>query len=333
MSSVDAAVDLRPGEEPAAAAPAPRSRRFSRRVREAGLGYLLLLPAFLVFAVFIFYPFFRNFYLGFFSTPLSPDQPKDFVGIDQYRDVLSSSEFLDSLKVTITFAIITVPVGIALGILLAVLAHQKLKGVGIYRMFFSSTVATSIAVASVIFGTLLSPQVGLLQGIQTEPSILQNADPIIDINLPVIRSFIPSVALVAVAVTTIWQNLGLSFILMSAGLQAVPEEVQEAAEVDGAGPWSRFWHITLPLLSPTIFFAFVVGSIFAFQTFGQIDLLTPRGGPLKSTNVLTYFIYDQLQFAKNDGKAAVLAIALFGVTLLLTLVQFSFLERRVSYER
>ena len=314
-------------------APAPRGRRFSRAVREAGRGYLLLLPAFLIFSVFIFYPFFRNFYLGFFSTPPFPGQPKNYVGLDQYKDVLTSSEFLDSLKVTVIFAVITVPVGIALGILLAVLAHQKLKGVAIYRAFFSSTVATSIAVASVIFGTLLSPQVGLLQGIQTEPSILQNPDPIINISLPVIRSFIPSVALTAVAVTTIWQNLGLSFILMSAGLQAVPDELQEAAEIDGAGPWTRFWSVTLPLLSPTIFFAFVVGSIFAFQTFGQIDLLTPRGGPLKTTNVLTYYIYDQLQFSKNDGKAAVLAIALFGVTLLLTLIQFQFLERRVSYER
>jgi len=332
MSSVDAAVDLSSREEVAAPTKPPRRRR-SRRAREAGLGYLLLLPAFLIFAVFIFYPFLRNFYLGFFSTPPFPGQPKDFVGIDQYRDVLSSSDFLDSLKITITFAIITVPVGIALGILLAVLAHQKLKGIAIYRTFFSSTVATSVAVAAVIFGTLLSPQVGLLQGLQTDPSILQNGSPLIDINLPVIKSFIPSVSLTAVAVTTIWQNLGLSFILMSAGLQSVPDELQEAAEIDGAGPWSRFRHVTLPLLSPTIFFAFVVGSIFAFQTFGQIDLLTPRGGPLKSTNVLTYFIYDQLQFAKNDGKAAVLAIALFGVTLLLTLVQFRFLERRVSYER
>ncbi|HKF90849.1 MAG TPA: sugar ABC transporter permease, partial [Acidimicrobiia bacterium] len=289
----DAALDLRPGEAPAVT-PAPRRRRFSRRAREAGLGYLLLLPAFVIFGVFVFYPFLRNFYLGFFSTPPFPGQPKNYVGLDQYRDVLSSSDFLDSLKTTITFAIITVPVGIALGILLAVLAHQKLRGIGIYRTFFSSTVATSIAVAAVIFGTLLSPQVGLLQGIQTEPSILQNPDPIVDISLPVIRSFIPSVSLVAVAVTTIWQNLGLSFILMSAGLQAVPDELQEAAEIDGAGPWSRFWRVTLPLLSPTIFFAFVVGSIFAFQAFGQIDLLTPRGGPLKTTNVLVYFIYDQL---------------------------------------
>jgi sn-glycerol 3-phosphate transport system permease protein len=332
VSSVDAALDLSHREE-VAAPPAPPRRRLSRRVREAGLAYLLLLPAFLIFAVFIFYPFIRNFYLGFFSTPPFPGQPKDFVGVDQYRDILSSSDFLDSLRITITFAIITVPVGIALGILLAVLAHQKLQGIAIYRTFFSSTVATSVAVAAVIFGTLLSPQVGLLQGLQTDPSILQNGSPLIDINLPVIRSFIPSVSLTAVAVTTIWQNLGLSFILMSAGLQSVPDELQEAAEIDGAGPWSRFWRVTLPLLSPTIFFAFVVGSIFAFQTFGQIDLLTPRGGPLNSTNVLTYFIYDQLQFAKNDGKAAVLAIALFGVTLVLTLIQFRFLERRVSYER
>jgi ABC-type sugar transport system permease subunit len=121
----DAAVDLRPGEAPAVAPP-PRKRRFSRAVREAGLGYLLLLPAFVIFSVFIFYPFLRNFYLGFFSTPPFPGQPKNYVGLDQYKDVLTSSEFLDSLKVTVIFAAITVPVGIALGILLAVLAHQKL---------------------------------------------------------------------------------------------------------------------------------------------------------------------------------------------------------------
>jgi len=144
-------------------------------VREAGLGYMLLLPAFLIFSVFVFYPFLaQTSYLGFFSTPPFPGQPKNYVGLDQYKDVLSSSDFLDSLKTTITFAINHGASEIALRILLAVLAHQKLKGIGLYRTFFSSTVATSIAVAAVIFGTLLSPQVGLLQGIQTEPSILQN---------------------------------------------------------------------------------------------------------------------------------------------------------------
>lgn len=296
---------------------APRKRRFSRSTREAGLAYLLILPALTIFAIFIFYPFFKNFYLGFYKTPPFPGLPKRFVGLDQYRDVLTSSDFLNSLRTTVTFALLTVPVGIALGIGLAVLAHQRLKGVGVYRMIFSSTVATSVAVASVIFGTLLNPQVGLLPwlGIQTDPPILEN----------------PSWALLAVAITTIWQNLGLSFILMSAGLQAIPDELLEAAEVDGAGAWSRFRHVTLPLLSPTIFFAVVIGSIFAFQTFGQIDLLT-QGGPLKKTNVLTYFIYTELR-RPDDGKAAVLAIALFGVTLVLTLIQLRVLERRVTYER
>jgi ABC-type sugar transport system permease subunit len=117
---------------------------------------------------------------------------------------------------------------------------------------------------------------------------------------------------------------------MSAGLQSVPYDLLEAARVDGASAWSRFWHVTLPLLSPTIFFAVVIGSIFAFQTFGQIDLLT-QGGPLNKTNVLTYFIVTELD--GDPGKAAVLAVALFLLTLLLALAQIRILERRVTYER
>ena len=102
-----------------------------------------------------------------------------------------------------------------------------------------------------------------------------------------------------------WQTLGLTFILMSSGLQGVPDELHEAAEVDGAGALTRFWRVTLPMLSPTIFFAVVVGGIFAFQTFGQIDLLT-QGGPLKRTNVLTYYIYDTLRSGeqRREGRGA-----------------------------
>ena len=142
------------------------------------------------------------------------------MGFDQYKDVLTSSDFLNSLKTTILFALLTVPIGIALGLGLAVLAHQQLKGIRIYRTFFSSTVATSVAVASVIFGTLMNPQVGLLPwlGIDPTPPILQN----------------PSLALIAVSITTIWQNLGLSFILMSAGLQNVPDELLGSARASTA---------------------------------------------------------------------------------------------------
>jgi ABC-type sugar transport system permease subunit len=286
-----------------------------------GLAYLLLLPALVVFGVFIFFPFIKNFDLAVHRVPPFPGLPSEYVGLDQFGDVLGSEAFQDSLWTTLVFAVMTVPVGIALGLGLAMVAHQKLKGIAIYRTIFSSTVATSVAVASVIFGTLFNPQVGLLPwlGIAPTPAILNN----------------PEWALPAVALTTIWQNLGLSFILMSAGLQAVPEDLTEAAAVDGAGAWSRFWHVTLPMLSPTIFFAVVVGSIFALQTFGQIDLLTQGGpgGPHGKTNVLTYFIFTELRQRRNPGTAAVLAIVLFAITLVLTLLQMRFLERRVHYAR
>ncbi|MEX0663944.1 MAG: sugar ABC transporter permease [Acidimicrobiia bacterium] len=287
-----------------------------RKLREAGLAYVLLIPAGVIFAVFIFYPFLKNFDLALHSTnPFNPDL-SEYVGFEQFGDVLGSKEFFDSLWTTILFALMTVPFGIAFGLGLAVLAHQKLKGIAIFRTVFSSTVATSVAVAAVMFYTLFNPNIGLLKNISPTPPFLDN----------------PGWALIAIAIVTIWQSLGLSFILMSAGLQAIPDELVEAAEVDGAGPWSRFRNVTLPLLSPTMFFAVVVGTIFAFQTFGQIDILT-EGGPLKKTNVLTYFIYTELRVQRNPGKAAVLAIALFAITLVLTLVQLRFLERRVHYQR
>ncbi len=299
-----------------------RPRRWTRRTRrprDGRLALALLSPSLVLFALFVFYPLLRNFWLGAYRTPPFPGLPRQWVGLDQYGDVLGSAEFVNSLRVTVLFVLYTVPTGIVLGLALAALAHQRLRGIAIYRTIFSSTVATSVAVASVIFFTLLNPQIGLLTywlGSEGETSPLQD----------------PTWALVAVSVASVWQTLGLSFILMSAGLQAVPDELVDAARVDGARPWLRFRSVTLPLLSPTIFFAFVVGSIMAFQAFGQIDLLT-EGGPLERTNVLVYAIYTEVFKHNNEGAAAVLAVALFGITLLLTLVQLKLLEKRVVYAR
>jgi sn-glycerol 3-phosphate transport system permease protein len=291
----------------------------SRKARDALLGYALVLPSLIVFGVFVFYPFGKNFWLALHRTPPFPGLPQRYVGLTQARDVLTSEEFLKSLRITVQFVLYTVPTGIVLGLLLAVLAHRQLRGMPVYRTIFSSTVATSVAAASVIFFTLLNPQVGLLTywlGRSGEQSVLQD----------------PTLALVAVSVTTIWQNLGLSFILMSAGLQSVPDELYEAAEVDGANARARFWHVTLPMLSPTLFFAAVVGGILAFQAFGQIDLLT-EGGPNNATNVLVYSIYRDVFQSGNSGVAAVKAIALFVIVLVLTVLQLRFAERRVSYAR
>jgi sn-glycerol 3-phosphate transport system permease protein len=296
-----------------------RRRRFSRRTREALLGYALVLPPLLVFGTFVFYPFIRTIWLGFYETPLFPGLPRQWAGLTQYKDVLTSDVFTNSFWVTVKFVLLTVPAGVVLGLLLAVLAHQRLRGIAIFRTIFSSTVITSVAVASLISFTLLNPEIGLLNyafGRTGELSPLQD----------------PRWALLSVAGVTVWQNLGLSFIVMSAGLQTVPDELIEAARVDGAGAWTRLRRVTIPLLSPTIFFAIVVGTIHAFQSFGQIDVLT-QGGPDDRTNVLVYAIYRAVRGEQNDGKAAVLAIALFVITIALTAFQLRVLERRVSYAR
>ena len=174
--------------------------------------------------------------------------------------------------------------------------------------------------AAVIFGTLMDPVVGLLPwlGISPHPALLES----------------PTWALPAVAFISVWQFLGLSFIVMSAGLQSVPDEILEAAAIDGAGAWTRFWRVTVPLLSPTIFFAVVIGTIFAFQQFGAIDILVgPENAAFEHVNVLVYYVYQALQVQSDPGLAAVLSIVLFFITLAFTLAQVRVLERRVTYAR
>jgi sn-glycerol 3-phosphate transport system permease protein len=296
-----------------------RRRRFSRVVRDAGLAYLFILPALAAFALFVFYPLVKVIWLGFFSTPPFPNLPSHFVGLSQYRSVLGSSTFLQPLGTTALFVVFTVPLGIAFGLGLAVLGHQRLAGIRVFRAIFSSTVATSTAVAAVIFFTLLDPAVGLfsyLLGERGGTGILGN----------------PTWALPAVSVVTIWQNLGITFIIMSAALQALPDDILEAARVDGSSSAHRFFHITLPLLSPTIFFMTVVGVISSFQAFGQIDILT-SGGPGNHTTVLIYAIYQAAFTNQDTGQAAVMAVALFAVLLVLTAAQFVYFQRRVFYGR
>jgi sn-glycerol 3-phosphate transport system permease protein len=308
-----------------AALPGPgrsgRTRSTSLRTRlrkEAGLAYLLLVPALAVFAVFTFYPFFRNFKLMLYETPPVPGLPARYVGLHQIVPTVTSTQFTQSLVTTILFVVLVVPLSLVLGLALAVAAHRKLKGIAIYRMIFSSTVVSSVAVASVVFGTLLNPVVGLLPwlGINPNPPALENT----------------TWALPAVAVITIWQFLGLSFIIMSAGLQSVPDELLEAARIDGAGAWTRFWRMTVPLLSPTIFFAVIVSTIYAFQSFGAVDILIGNQSAVRlHTNVLIYNIVNTLQVENNPGAAAIMATVLFLITLSLTLLQMRFLERRVHY--
>jgi len=288
------------------------------RRRERLLAYALLAPSLLVFGVFVFYPLVRTIWLGFFlQDPFGLSSR--WVGFDQYGDVITSSEFLNSLKVTALFGLYTVPTSLVLGLALAVLSNQHLPGMRIFRTIFASTVATSVAVASLLWLVLLQPSAGLINTFLDElgrdsVDLLNDQD----------------TALIAVAATTVWQNLGVVFIVTLAAMQSIPEVLYESARVDGHGVWSRFRHITLPMLGPQMLFLSVVLTINAFQSFGQIDILT-EGGPQESTNVLVYSLVQTLPI--DPGGASAQAVALFCIIGLLSFVQFWWLDRRVHYGR
>jgi sn-glycerol 3-phosphate transport system permease protein len=278
-----------------------------RSTREAGLAALFLAPSLVVFGVFFFYPIGRIVYLGFFQQNQTRTRQR-YVGFEQYTEVLGGEQFLDGLRITLQYVALTVPAGLALGVLLAVAANRRLRGIKVFHTIFSSTVATSVAVASIVWLVLINPTVGYFE-----------VDWLRD----------PDRALFGVSLSSIWQNLGLTFIVVLAGLQAIPEELNEAATVDGMSAPRRFFTVTLPMLSPTLLFLVVVLTVFAFQAFAQIDILT-EGGPAGSTETLVFKIFRRQQ-GGAVGEGSVMAVGLFIVTFIAALGQFLLLERRVHY--
>jgi sn-glycerol 3-phosphate transport system permease protein len=219
-----------------------------------------------------------------------------------------------------------VPLGLVLGVALAMLADKYLRGIGVFRAIFSSTVATSVAVASLMWLFLLQPSVGVLANVGWFNSLFPSVK-----NPGWLQD--PGTALVAVAMSSVWASLGFTFILVTAGLQGIPQEYYEAAAVDGAGGIRRFWSITLPMLGPTLLFVLIVLTTRAFQTYGEVDLLTDGGPqPQDSTTTITYFVYGQTSPISGDtGLQAGGAVLLFALLLVLSLVQLRGIGRRVHY--
>ena len=273
------------------------------------MALLLLAPSIAVFVVFFFRPFLNLLYWGTFESRAN-GAFFEKVGLRQYREQLTSDDFREGLWHSVEFVLYTVPAGLLLGILLAVAAHRRLRGIRAFQAIFASTLASSVAVTSVIFLYLLHPVVGVFR-----VDWLTN----------------PDRAMFAVSLSSIWQNMGLSFIIVLAGLQNVPDEVMEAATLDGYGPVRRLLRITLPLISPVLMFLLVVLVIFGLQAFAQVDILT-GGGPAGATETLVFKI-NRLVRPDNIGIGAVYAVGLFFITLAVTAVQFVILERRVHYAR
>lgn len=284
------------------------------------MAVLFLLPSLVLFAVFIFWPLVESVSLSVRANDII-GRPTRFVGLEQYALMLSQPNIRQTLVNTALFALLTVIPSIVAALLLAMLLQQRLAGIGVFRTVMATPFAFSVATASVIFAIFYNPGVGVFNGLLAA------------LHLPAVGWLTdPGKALYSVAFTTVWLQLGYNVLVLTAGLQAIPEDVYEAARLDGARGWSLFRHVIFPLVTPSLFFLLVVTTIIALQSFGQIDLLT-KGGPAGATTTMVYGIYLNAfgYGSANFGLASAEAVVLFLVVLVVTAVQFGVLERRVFY--
>ena len=267
--------------------------------------YGFLLPCLAVFAVFLFYPFAKTIYLSLFKTN-KMGQAKIFVGAGNYLDLLKSDSFYNSLIVTVIFVIIVVFISMTLGLIGAVLCNRTFPGIRFFSTAYALPMAIASASAAMIFKIMLHPSVGIINKLLG-----------LDINWVSDNRY----ALICVAVLTGWLNSGINFLYFSAGLSNIDDSIYERASVDGANAVQKFFRLTIPNLEPIIFYTLVVDIIQAFQSFGQVKILT-QGGPGESTNLIVYSIYRDAFFNYRFGTAAAESIILFLIIMCLTLIMF-----------
>ena len=276
--------------------------------------YFYLIPSLLVLGVFLFYPFFKTVYLSLYKTN-KMGQAKLFVGLGNYKELLSSPSFLNSLKVTLIFVLIVVVGSMFLGLVAAVLCNKAFPGIRFFSTAYALPMAIASSSAAMIFQIMLHPSVGIV-------------NKLLGLNINWLND--PKTALWCVAILTAWLNSGINFLYFSAGLGNIDETIYERASVDGASGIQQFFSLTLPGLSPIMFYTLVVNIIQAFQSFGQIKILT-EGGPNESTNVIVYSIYRDAFFNYRFGSAAAQSVILFLIVMVITLIMFRMEKKGVKY--
>ena len=276
--------------------------------------YIMLLPAFILFSMFTFYPFFKTIYLTFFLTN-AKGQPVKFVLFDNYTRILTSASFENSLLVTFKFAALVGFGTFFISMFLALLCTSKRKGSRIYEVMYALPMAIASAPASIIWFFMLTPGSSVINRIFGLDWLWLS-----DINL----------AIYAIAIVTVWSSIGVSFIFLMVGFRNVPIELLESAEIDGASELQRIFRIMIPIASPQIFFVIFLNITSAFRTFAQIRLLT-KGGPANSTDVLIYSLYTMAFHDNRFESACVIALVLFLLIFLITRIQFLF-EKKVQYQ-
>ena len=282
------------------------------------LPYLLVAPQLAITLIFFFLPAGQAIY----QSVLMQDPfglSTEFVGLQNCETLLSGPNDVSSFKITMVFSALVAFLGLAISLLLAVCADRVLRGASAYKTFLIVPYAVAPAVAGVLWMFIFNPTLGVLSYVMRMFGIDWNY--LVDADQ----------ALTLLVIAAVWKQVSYNFIFFLAGLQAIPKSLLEAAAMDGAGPFRRFWTVVFPLLSPTTFFLLVMNIVYAFfDTFAIVDATT-MGGPGQDTNILVYKVFVDGFRNMDFGGSAAQSVILMVMVIILTVIQFRFIERRVNY--
>ena len=288
------------------------------QLKSGWLPWLLLAPQLIVIGVFFFWPAGQALVQSLqqqdaFGTSI------EWVGFENFQRLFADPSYLDSFKTTALFSVLVAGFGLAIALLLAVMADRVVRGAGVYKTLLIWPYAVAPAIAGVLWLFMFAPAIGVLAHTLTESGIAWN---------PLLNS---ADAMSLIVMAAVWKQISYNVLFFLAGLQSIPKSLVEAAAIDGARPWHRFWTIVFPLLSPTTFFLLVINIVYAFfDTFGIVDAAT-HGGPGKDTAILVYKVYYDGFKAMDLGGSAAQSVVLMAIVIALTVVQFRYVERRVNY--
>ena len=276
--------------------------------------WIFIMPAVLGIIIFIIIPIFFSFGLSFAKWDLL--NPIEFVGFDNYKEILTEPLFGKILLNTVIFALATSIFGVIIPLILASILNRKIRGSEFFKTAYFLPFITPMIVIGIIWQWIFDPNIGLLN------KVLQ-----IHVNW----LYDPHWAMPALIIVSVWKLIGYNMIIFLSSLSGISNSMFEAAKIDGATPIETFFYVTIPLLSPTIFFVVIITAVSSFQIFDLIYLMT-QGGPLDSTNVLVYAIYKNAFEYFNAGKASAIAYVLFIIILILTLIQWNLRKKLVYNE-
>lgn len=275
--------------------------------------YLYLVPVMILFILFVFWPFVKTIQLSFArTTPLG--QVAQYVGFDNYTNIFTDGTFLNSLVTTLKFSVMRVILSIVLGFILAIISTEKIRAKGFFRTVYALPMAISAAAASVVFMFIFHSSLGILnRALGTHIGWLTDK----------------KYALIAVTIVSVWMAIGMNFIYLTAAIQSVPAELYESVALDGANFFQKHRHVTIPSISPTLFFLLIINVINSVQAYAEFKMMT-QGGPAESTNVIVYEIYQEAFINSRFGVACSESVILFVILIILTALQFR-LEKKVTY--